>query len=70
MEDGYDNFGNKVDNGNKDVQEKLGFSFCVSKSKLNKEKEQALSIFQTRVAFGSKNEGTSFLVKDPETNQF
>ena len=64
VEDGFDNFGNKVDNGNKDVQEKLGFSFCVSKSKFNKEKEQALSIFQTRVASGSKNEGTSFLVGD------
>ena len=64
VEDGYDNFGNKVDNGNKDLQQKLGFSFCVPKSKFKKEKEQALSIFQTRVATGSKNEGTSFLVGD------
>ena len=64
VEDGYDNFGNKVDNGSKVLQQKLGFSFCLSESKFKKEKEQALSIFQTRVASGSKNEGTSFLVGD------
>ena len=39
-----------------------GNSFCVDKKEFDKNRKYAQSIFQTRVATGSKNEGTSFLV--------
>ena len=64
VENGIDNFGNKTVPSDAVVTEKLGFSFCVDKKKFEEERQRGLSVFQTRVASGTKNEGTSFLVGD------
>lgn len=53
----------KIQNSSEDeLVSSRGNSFCVDKKEFDKKRKYAQSIFQTRVASGSKNEGTSFLV--------
>jgi hypothetical protein len=42
--------------------ETLGESFCMPKGEFEKERKLGESVFETRVASGSKNEGTSYLI--------
>lgn len=60
-EDGLNSLG--VESDASGVQyETLGESFCMPKGEFEKERKLGESVFETRVASGSKNEGTSYLI--------
>jgi V8-like Glu-specific endopeptidase len=60
-EDGLDSLG--VESAATGVQyETLGQSFCMPRLEFEKERRLGESVFETRVASGSKNEGTSYLI--------
>ncbi|MBY0516332.1 MAG: serine protease [Bacteriovoracaceae bacterium] len=60
-EHGVDSNGNKSQ-ADGPTYSMLGSSFCMPKSEFQRERILGQSVFETRVASGSKNEGTSFLV--------
>lgn len=61
-EDGVNSEGEVVDDDFSHL--KYGISYCMSAKVFSNERKLGQSIFETRVASGSKNEGTSFLVGD------
>jgi V8-like Glu-specific endopeptidase len=61
IEDGFNSLG--VESEATGVQyDTLGQSFCMPRAEFEQERRLGESVFETRVASGSKNEGTSYLI--------